>query len=177
MTYRELKNILQENRHLRGFPLVDSPDSMILLGSMQRLELIRLIEKQIGRERRLQVAARWQKEAQQRAIEELERKMQEEANKRQRRPSRFEVIPAPDFLKLRQQLSNNELHLPIEQRYHHPVFGIQPKKSILKKTNSFNLRNFGLMTPPHVTPYTTVTGAESRYVLKYSEKKFCILKS
>lgn len=100
-----------------------------------------------------------------RAIEELERKMQAEANKRQRRPSRFEVIPAPDFLKLRQQLSNNELHLPVEQRYHHPVFGIQPKKSILKKTNSFNLRNFGLMTPPHVTPYTTVTGAESRYVV------------
>lgn len=167
MTYRELKTTLHENRHLRSFPLVDSPDSMILLGSMQRLELIRLIERQIGRERRLQVAAKWQKEAQQRAIEELERKMQAEANKRQRRPSRFEVIPAPDILKLRQQLSSNEIHFPVEQRYHHPVFGIQPKKSILKKTNSFNLRNFGLMTPPHVTPYTTVTGAESRIRLAF----------
>lgn len=66
MTYSELKTILQENRNLRGFPLVDNPDSMILLGSMQRLELRRLIEKQIGRERRQQVAAKWQKEAQQR---------------------------------------------------------------------------------------------------------------
>lgn len=66
MTYKELKIILQENRNLRGFPLVDKPDSMILLGSMQRMELRRLIEKQVGRERRLQVVARWQKEAQQR---------------------------------------------------------------------------------------------------------------
>lgn len=76
MTYKELKTILQENRNLRGFPLVDKPDSMILLGSMQRLELRRLIEKQIGRERRLQVVAKWQKEAQQRLLTSLEKKIQ-----------------------------------------------------------------------------------------------------
>lgn len=111
MTYHELKKVLQENRNLRGFPLVDNPDSMILLGSMQRLELIRLIEKHVGRERRLQVAAIWQKEAQQRALEEFEKRVQEEASKRQRRPSRFEVTPAPDILRLRQQLSN-ELQVP-----------------------------------------------------------------
>jgi chloride channel 2 len=40
---------------------------MILLGSIQRLELIKLIERHIGRERRLQVAAKWQKEAQERS--------------------------------------------------------------------------------------------------------------
>lgn len=39
---------------------------MILLGSIQRLELIKIIEKHIGRERRLQVVAQWQKEAQER---------------------------------------------------------------------------------------------------------------
>ena len=55
ITYQRLKEILKENRKLRGFPLVDNPDSMILLGSIQRLELIKLIEKHIGRERRLQV--------------------------------------------------------------------------------------------------------------------------
>ncbi|KAK6641646.1 hypothetical protein RUM44_013361 [Polyplax serrata] len=161
MTYKELKTILQENRNLRGFPLVDKPDSMILLGSMQRLELRRLIEKQIGRERRLQVVAKWQKEAQQRAKEELEKKMQEEANKKQRRPSRFEVVPAT-----LNPLPNHEFSYPI-QRHHHPVFGIQPKKSILKKTNSFNLKNSGLLTPPHGTPYTTITGAESRIRLAF----------
>jgi chloride channel 2 len=55
ITYQRLKQILKDNRKLRGFPLVDNPDSMILLGSIQRLELIKLIEKHIGRERRLQV--------------------------------------------------------------------------------------------------------------------------
>jgi hypothetical protein len=36
---------------------------MILLGSIQRTELIGLIERHIGRDRRLQVAAKRQKEA------------------------------------------------------------------------------------------------------------------
>jgi hypothetical protein len=49
------------------FIFVLSTGSMILLGSIQRLELIKLIERHIGRERRLQVAARWQKEAQERS--------------------------------------------------------------------------------------------------------------
>jgi len=40
---------------------------MILLGSIQRIELIKLIERHVGRERRLQVAAKWQKEAQERS--------------------------------------------------------------------------------------------------------------
>jgi len=55
ISYQKLKDILKENRKLRGFPLVDNPDSMILLGSIQRLALVKLIEKHIGRERRLQV--------------------------------------------------------------------------------------------------------------------------
>jgi chloride channel 2 len=50
---------------------------MILLGSIQRLELIKLIEQHIGRERRLQVAAKWQKEAQERSekLREMLRKL------------------------------------------------------------------------------------------------------
>lgn len=35
--------------------MVDSPGSMVLLGSVQRGELVRLIDRHIGRERRLQV--------------------------------------------------------------------------------------------------------------------------
>jgi hypothetical protein len=42
-----------------------------------------------------------------RAMEELERQMREEEEKK-RRPSRFEVTPAPDILKLKTQ-STNEL--------------------------------------------------------------------
>ena len=48
-----------------------------------------------------------------------------------------------------------------------PVFGSQPKKSILKKTNSFTLRSFSPVVSPSVTPYTTVTGAESRIRLAF----------
>ncbi|CAH1398800.1 unnamed protein product [Nezara viridula] len=158
MSYHELKAVLKENRRLRSFPLVEKPENMILLGSIQRLELIKIIEKHIGRERRLQVVARWQKEAQERAKEEYERKRRE--SERQRRPSRFEVTPAPDILRMKQQSSGT---LDSDHGYRfHPVFGTQPKKSILKKTNSFNLRNYSPLTTPSVTPYTTVTGAESR---------------
>jgi len=37
----------------------------------------------------------------------------------------------------------------------------RPMKSILKKTNSFSLHNFGQLPSPF-SPYMTVTGAESR---------------
>ncbi|XP_011150004.1 chloride channel protein 2 isoform X1 [Harpegnathos saltator] len=171
ITYQKLKEILKENRKLRGFPLVDNPDSMILLGSIQRLELIKLIEKHIGRERRLQVAQKWHKEAEERAREEMERQLREQ--ERIRRPSRFEVIPAPDILKMQRQ-SVNDLTMsanngggPDHHTFHSPVFGSQPKKSILKKTNSFTLKGFSPLVSPAVTPYTTVTGAESRIRLAF----------
>ncbi|XP_058806670.1 chloride channel protein 2 isoform X2 [Phymastichus coffea] len=167
ITYQRLKEILKENRKLRGFPLVDHPDSMILLGSIQRLELIKLIEKHIGRERRLQVAQKWHQEAEERAKEEKERQMREEKS---RRPSRFEVIPAPDILKMQRQ-SVTDLTMSGVNSDHHtfhtPVFGSQPKKSILKKTNSFTLKGFSPLVSPAVTPYTTVTGAESRIRLAF----------
>lgn len=169
MSYHDLKNVLKENRRIRVFPLVENPETMILLGSIQRLELIKIIERHIGRERRLQVVARWQKEAQERAKEE-ERKRRE-SEQRQRRPSRFEVIPAPDILKMKQHSNNDLLTVSprddVLQPHFHPVFGSQPKKSILKKTNSFNLRNFSPVLTPTVTPYTTVTGAESRIRLAF----------
>lgn len=57
---------------------------MVLLGSIHRWELVKVIEKQVGRDRRLQIAALWHKEAEM-------RRRDEEAKKRVRRPSRFEV--------------------------------------------------------------------------------------
>lgn len=120
-------------------------------------------------------------------MEELEKKMQEANNKKQRRPSRFEVVPTKDVINSLNTLPSHDFHYSTQvltnnltfnkpewilwkikiflffQRHHHPVFGIQPKKSILKKTNSFNLRDSGLLTPPRGTPYSTITGAESRY--------------
>ena len=99
---------------------------MILLGSIQRAELISLIEKQTGRERRLQVAAKRQNEARIRLYDEMTATLRldpppasrvslalpspgpsrlailpapaaiEEEKTTVRRPSRFEVVKAPE---------------------------------------------------------------------------------
>ena len=81
MSYDEMKTILKENPRIHSFPLVHchgilfkqyklnvncnlinffhllTIEHMILLGSIQRDELVNLIERQIGPERRLKVAA------------------------------------------------------------------------------------------------------------------------
>lgn len=164
ISYQALKEVLKQNKQLRSLPLVDNPDNMILLGSVQRFDLIKMIDKHIGRDKRLEVAMAWKKEAEERETQEKMRKMQEE---RQRRPSRFEVVPAPDIIKL-QQIANDVM-LPNQAKKENsqftPVFGTQPKKSILKKTNSFTMKGFSPLSSAHSpmnTPYSTITGAESR---------------
>ncbi|XP_058984503.1 chloride channel protein 2 isoform X7 [Musca domestica] len=160
ITYQRLKEVLKSNKTLRSLPLVDSPENMILLGSVQRYELIKMIEKHIGREKRMEVAQKWKKEAEER-IREEERKKQE-AEQRMRRPSRFEVLPAPDILSLR-QIANDEM-LPPKKKQETLNNTLQPRKSILKKTNSFNLKAFtpSSLNSPSITPYSTITGAEQR---------------
>ncbi|XP_063885895.1 LOW QUALITY PROTEIN: chloride channel protein 2-like [Scylla paramamosain] len=64
ITYRQLKNILKEHKKIRSLPLVDSPDSMILLGSIQRSELISMLEEHLGKDRRLKVINKWKYAAQ-----------------------------------------------------------------------------------------------------------------
>jgi len=82
MSYKELRRTLREGRKLRGFPLVDNPDQMVLLGSIQRTELIHAIEKQIGRDRRLaEATVRRNEEKEQKLREELQ--LQEEKRIRQ----------------------------------------------------------------------------------------------
>ncbi|XP_055373776.1 chloride channel protein 2 isoform X2 [Condylostylus longicornis] len=160
ISYQKLKEILKSNKALRSLPLVDNPENMILLGSVQRYELIKMIDKHIGREKRMEVAQKWKKEAEERiAREEEERikKEQEEAAKI-RRPSRFEVLPAPDILALRQQFSNDETKSLEKTNSSNALTISQPKKSILKKTNSFNLKGLHTPSSPTMTPYTTITG-------------------
>ncbi|KAH8312287.1 hypothetical protein KR044_010084 [Drosophila immigrans] len=156
ISYQKLKEVLKINKTLRSLPLVDSPENMILLGSVQRYELIKIIEKHIGREKRMEVAQKWQKEAEERALEEEKKK--QEAEQRQRRPSRFEVLPAPDILSLR-QIANDEM-LPPKKRAETLHSSLTPRKSILKKTNSFNLKTYAPASQhsPSITPYTTITG-------------------
>ncbi|RVE44932.1 hypothetical protein evm_010431 [Chilo suppressalis] len=162
MTFQQLKDMLKENKTIKSFPLVDSPSSMVLLGSIHRWELVKVIERQVGRERRLQVAALWHREA------ELRRRDEEARRSRVRRPSRFEVTPAPDMLQPPTNLTRgssltNNHHaglLPAPGQLFRP-------KSILKKTNSFTLSRSPTSAPlspssPQPSVYTTVTGAETR---------------
>nr|XP_032524768.1 chloride channel protein 2 [Danaus plexippus plexippus] len=136
MTFQQLKDLLKENKSIKSFPLVSSPSSPVLLGSIHRWELVRLIEQRAGRARRLQVAALWRREAEAR-----------------RRPSRFEVTAASltDTSKAGLVPPPGQLFRP---------------KSILKKTNSFTLTRglSSPSTPstPQPNVYTTVTGAETR---------------
>ncbi|XP_026317141.1 chloride channel protein 2 [Hyposmocoma kahamanoa] len=165
MTFQQLKDLLKENKAIKSFPLVDSPSNMVLLGSIHRWELVRVIEKQVGRERRLQVAAMWHREAE-------KRRKEEEAKKRQRRPSRFEVTPAPDMLQVPGTgLTRGGSLTTKDQGGLIPAPGqLFRPKSILKKTNSFTLtRGLGSPTSAPQSPlsaqpsvYTTVTGAETR---------------
>uniref|UniRef100_A0A8D0BM86 Chloride voltage-gated channel 1 n=1 Tax=Salvator merianae TaxID=96440 RepID=A0A8D0BM86_SALMN len=53
--YRELQDALQ-NTKIKTFPLVDSPESMILLGSVERQELQALLFRHLSPERRLRLA-------------------------------------------------------------------------------------------------------------------------
>merc|ERR1719210_133858 len=120
MTFNQLREVLRINKKLRGFPLVDNPTQMILLGSVQRTELIAAIEKQVGKERRLLEASK-RRALEQEAflmkqekdrIKELEKELnvlkQETNNDEEtennvvaknntgRRPSRFEISSVDD---------------------------------------------------------------------------------
>lgn len=54
--------------------------------------------------------------------------------------------------------------LPPKQRQESFNNNVGPRKSILKKTNSFNLKTYAPTSPhsPNITPYTTITGTEHR---------------
>ncbi|KAH7641939.1 chloride channel protein 2-like [Dermatophagoides farinae] len=57
-TYRDIVNLLSNNPEIRTFPLVDNCKNMILLGSVQRDELERIVDCLLCRERRLQEVVR-----------------------------------------------------------------------------------------------------------------------
>ena len=169
MTFKELRDILMENNKLRGFPLVDGPDQMVLLGSVQRAELITTIEKHIGKERRLAEASRRRtlerevalKQQEENRIKQLQmelEKLQEDkqtgeelmaaAASKGRRPSRFAVssVEVED--------SNNTVSsLPASS---------STLKGILKKQADHSQTVHGALAStasPLASPYQTVSGA------------------
>ena len=63
MSYNQLKTILKKDKSLKVLPLVDSSEQMILLGSIQRRELVTAIESQVGMDRRMAVKSARRREA------------------------------------------------------------------------------------------------------------------
>lgn len=57
-TYADLKNLLSEHKKILSFPLVESAQSMKLLGSVPRSDLLKLLYMHLGHERRLQEVQR-----------------------------------------------------------------------------------------------------------------------
>ena len=86
MTYKRLRQVLREAPKLRAFPLVDNPGSMVLLGSIQRGELVSAISDLIGKERRQQVCIqRYGAKLKQLQIQEqreMQQRIDEEINRR-----------------------------------------------------------------------------------------------
>ncbi|KAL7637202.1 UNVERIFIED_CONTAM: hypothetical protein RMT77_011914 [Armadillidium vulgare] len=72
ITYNELKNILLNRRKLRVFPVVDSAESMILLGSVHRKELIALLKDNINERKKIPYFNEWKDAAE----KELEKDLQ-----------------------------------------------------------------------------------------------------
>ena len=208
MSYKQLRDVLKGGKKLRAFPLVDNPNSMVLLGSIQRAELIASIELLIGKERRKEVCVqRYGFKLKQMQIEEqrkIQQKIDEQSRARQqqeeeeknklitiepapksRRPSRFEVTtvakeedskttPQPNGEASDQKPNTSQLE---ERR---PSFldslGIdpnspamkaliqlstKPKKSILKKSNSYTIHSFGIPGLSSGTPRATFTDETS----------------
>lgn len=91
-TYGDVRKVLTSHPNLQQFPLVDNGVNMILLGSIQREELVRISEHWLSRERRLQEVRR-RYSIQANILPEKISSSLNSSPKPEQRKSRFEVIP------------------------------------------------------------------------------------
>ena len=141
-TYRDIKNVLAQNVNLQSFPLVDSGNNMILLGSIPRGELIRIAQGRLSRERRLQEVRR--RYSFQNSTPDLTSKSNTtidtivaKESTSNTKSSRFEVTP-------------------VQQPNVSPKQTIKSPKSILKHTISFTY-----------SPNTTITNMSAQGFAQY----------
>ena len=53
-TFRYLRHLLNSKKHLTAYPYVKSPESMILLGTVERIELQTLLENHLSKDRMIE---------------------------------------------------------------------------------------------------------------------------
>ncbi|RWS27823.1 chloride channel protein 2-like protein [Leptotrombidium deliense] len=171
-TYRDIQNVLKSNLQIQSFPLVESPRSMILLGSVQRVELSELLQKQLGRDKRLQEVQR--RYSIQDTIRytttpsgiESSRVSLESADleaSSSRRPSRFEVTPIFNQQDVPSSRSGSRPPSPkLSQLTPSPK---APVKSILKQTVNFTYSPHSTLShgkKERITTYNTIHLLDSR---------------
>jgi len=155
MSYAELRDVLRQGKKLKGFPLVDNPEHMVLLGSIRRQELIAAIEKQIGRDRRLAEQSVRRQEASARRVrqnlqdqegrlKEIARELDQARLEQEtaRRPSRFAVSMVSDQGKEEKEESSSSRQI----------------KGILKSSPSDASTNATVHGAPQSSPYSGLAG-------------------
>lgn len=146
MTFKKLIQLLKEKRDYRCFPLVNDPDQRILVGSIARIQLLKLIDRHIGDKRRKRVAALRRAAAQEKERRDSIKRVLEKS-------SRFTVEPVDKLVIKHESESSDD--------------GRDPKivragKKVVDKYNEFVLKGYHrrfLSTDPSATPFSPVEGA------------------
>ena len=171
ITYGEIKQILVDKTTIkvRSFPLVDNPDSMILLGSIQRKELVHLIDKHLNYDYPARFEAIAKSHLSPTSIFQLAANPLAQQQEAQRKILRFQVVP----------VSETELQLPPDSGQMNPATVADETapsriqsgviKSILKRSNSWS----GMRTAQglNLLPATTVTGMEGHKIRQAIEQQ------
>lgn len=165
MTYEQLKQLLLENKGIYRFPLVDNANSRVLLGSIQRLQLVGLIERQVGSERRVFEAMKRLREVQEKAKQATLKLGHEKPGEKKevlvvRSPSNVSIGKVELFFKS---------HLGKRfQRYYLQ----KPVKSLPTYTNKYvkkGATNPFLSTNLGTSPYSTITASDKHLKLSFED--------
>lgn len=143
MTYKELIKLLKARRDYRCFPLVNDPDQKILVGSISRIQLLKLLDRHIGEKRRKRVAALRRANAeQQRRLDSIKKAA-----------SRFTVKPVDKIVIKHESDSSSDERDPTI---------VKAAKTVIDKYNEFVKKGYHrrfLSTDPSATPYSPIEGA------------------
>lgn len=143
MTYKELIKLLKKRRDYRCFPLVNDPDQKILVGSISRIQILKLLDRHIGEKRRKRVAAV------RRACAEEQRRQ----DSIKRAMSRFSVEPVDKIVIRHESESSSDDRDPTI---------VKAGRKVIDKYNEFVKKGYHrrfLSTDPSATPYSPVEGA------------------
>lgn len=147
MSFKKLIELLKEKRDYRCFPLVNDPDQKILVGSISRIQLLKLLDHHIGEKRRKRVAAL------RRAIAE-DQQRKDSLKRILEKTSRFTVEPVEKIVIRHESESSSDDRDPML---------VKAGKKVIDEYNKFVRKDYHrrfLSTDPSATPYSPIEGAD-----------------